>query len=238
MTTVTAPSPSPTPPPTPPPASRPRTGLRITGIVLAGLSGIALLGGGGLLAVDHTERDADGYFTSKTAHVMGSGYAISSQRIDLSGTDDVLTHVASKIRVTAQSTDGKPVFVGIARDADVDRYLAGVARSEVSDIGDDARVSYKQVDGRAPAGTPGAQRFWDASVTGTHSQRLVWKPRGGDWAVVVMHADGSRGIKADVRVAAKSSLLRWGGWGVLGGGLLLLAGAGGALVAARRPRAA
>ena len=237
MSTVTAPAPSPSTPPSPPPARRPRTGLIATGIVLGSLSGVALLGGGGLLAVDHGERDADGYFTSKTAHVMGSGYAVSSQRLDLSGTEDVLSHLASRVRVTAQSTDGKPVFVGIAHDADVDRYLAGVARSEVSDIDDNARVSYKQVAGQAPAGAPGQERFWDASVTGTGSQRLTWKPRGGNWAVVVMHADGSRGVKADVRVAAKSSLLRWAGWGLIGGGLLLAVGAAGAIVASRRPRA-
>jgi hypothetical protein len=236
MTTAIAPQPSSAPPPVPPPARRPRTALRVTAVVLGAGAVVGLLGGGGLLAVDHSERDADGYFTTKTAHVIGTGYAVSSQRLDLSGSDDVLSHVASKIRVTVKSSDGKPVFVGIGRDADVDRYLDGVARSEVADVDDDARVTYHHVAGAAPSTTPSEQRFWDASVTGTGSQRLTWKPRGGDWAVVVMHADGSRGVKADVRVGARSSLLRWAGWGLIGGGLLLAVGAGGALVAARRPR--
>jgi len=241
MTTASAPPSSPeTPPtpPTPPTTRRPRTGLKVTGVVLASASAVALIGGGGLLAIDHSERDADGYFTTKTAHVVGTGYAVSSQRLDLSGSDDVLSHLASRVRVDVTGTDGKPAFVGIAREDDVDRYLDGVARSEVSDVDDDARVSYKQVAGQAPASSPSEQRFWDASVTGSGEQRLTWKPRGGDWAVVVMHADGSRGVKADVRVGAKTSLLQWAGWGLLGGGLLLLAGAGGELTAARRPRAA
>ena len=97
-------------------------------------------------------------------------------------------------------------------------------------------MTYNHLSGTAPASTPGEQRFWDASVTGPGTQRLTWKPRGGDWSVVVMHTDASRGVKADVRVGAKSSLLRWAGWGLLGGGLLLAVGAGGALVASRRPR--
>ena len=117
MTTAIAPQPSSAPPPSPPRAPRRRTGLTITAVVLgAGSTVVGLLGGGGLLAVDHSERDADGYFTTKTAHVVGTGYAVSSQRLDLTGADDVLSHVASKVRVSVKPTDGKPVFVGIGRD--------------------------------------------------------------------------------------------------------------------------
>jgi hypothetical protein len=228
---------SPTPAPSPPAPRRPGGGRRIAGVLLGSVSALAMLGGGTLLVLDHTERDADGYFTSKTAHVGASGYAVSSQRLDLSGTGDVLSELASDVRVTAHSTDGRAVFVGVGRDADVDRYLAGVARSEVTDVDSDAHVSYEQHAGAAPSGAPAMQRFWTATATGTGTQRLHWKPSEGKWAVVVMHADGSRGVHANVRVAAKSSLLRWAGWSLAGGGLLLALGAGGLLVSARRSAA-
>lgn len=225
---------SPPPAPAAPAPRRPGGGRRIAAVLLGSVSALAFLGGGALLVIDHTERDADGYFTSKTAHVGASGYAVSSQRLDLSGTGDVLSEIASDVRVTARSIDGHAVFVGVGRDADVDRYLAGVARSEVTDVDHDAHVSYEQHGGTAPAGAPTAQRFWTATASGTGTQRLHWKPAEGKWAVVVMHADGSRGVHASVHVAAKSSLLRWAGWTLAGGGLVLALGAGGLLVSARR----
>jgi hypothetical protein len=225
---------SPAAAPAPPAPRRPGGGRRIAGVLVGSVAALAMLGGGTLLVLDHTERDADGYFTSKTAHVGAAGYAVSSQRLDLSGTGDVLSQLASDVRVTAHSTDSRPVFVGVGRDADVDRYLAGVARSEVTDVDADAHVSYEQHGGRAPAGAPAQQRFWTATASGTGTQRLAWKPAAGKWAVVVMHADGTRGVHANVRVAAKSSILRWAGWTLAGGGLLLALGAGGLLVSARR----
>lgn len=225
------------PPPAAPalnPSRRPRNGRTIAGVLLGSLAALLLLAGGALVVVDHTGRDGDGYFTSKTAHVGASGYAVSSQRLDLSGTGDLLSHLASDVRVAATSTDGHAVFVGVARDADVDRYLAGVDRSEVADINDDAQVTYTHRVGGAPSDAPTDQRFWKATAVGTGRQRLSWKPTSGRWAVVVMHADGSRAVRADVRVSAKTTLLRWTGWGLAGGGLLLLVGAGALIVSGRR----
>jgi hypothetical protein len=58
---------------------------------------------------------------------------------------------------------------------------------------------------------------------------MTWKVRDGDWSVVVMNADGSAGVDAGVRAGADVPFLGPAGWITLGGGLVLLAGAGGLL---------
>jgi len=48
-----------------------------------------------------------------------------------------------------------------------------------------------------------------AAVFGTRTVRktLTWKVRAGDWSVVLMNADGSRGVTADIDLGAKLSFL-------------------------------
>jgi hypothetical protein len=59
----------------------------------------------------------------------------------------------------------------------------------------------------------------------------------GDWSIVVMNADGSRGVDAGVSAGANVPILSAVGWGALGGGLVLLIAAGALVfVGVRDPR--
>ena len=73
-----------------------------------------------------------------------------------------------------------------------------------------------------PRPRPAAQSFWAASATGSGSQALTWKTKSGEWSIVVMNADGSPGVSADVSAGAKIPWALWAGIGVAVFGALLL----------------
>jgi CAAX protease family protein len=125
-----------------------------------------------------------------------------------------------RIRVTPTGAD-RPLFVGIGPSTDVDRYLAGVSRTVISEFW---RDEVRFVDGSKPASAPGTQDFWVASATGTATQNVVWKPADGSWTVVVMNADGRPGLAVGADLGAKITALLWIAIGVLGAGAIFMAG--------------
>jgi hypothetical protein len=217
---------------------------RVILIVLGGIGvlfGLALMAGGGfLLWADRTQRD-DGYLTTPTERFETPSYALTRTRleVDANGAGWVLNESwFGKIRIRGESSDHKTLFIGIGPAADVSKYLGDVAHANVQDLDfDPFRATYLPITGAAPEGPPTEQGFWAASASGVGTQTLTWKVRDGDWSVVLMNADGSRGVSADVDLGAKLSFLLWVAVGVLIGGVLVTVGSTGLIVlAARRPR--
>ena len=105
------------------------------------------------------------------------------------------------------------LFIGIAPADAVAGYLDGVAHDEITDWDcrqdDIIEVVYARNEGATDPAAPGTQGFWVASVSGSGEQTLDWTIESGEWAVVIMNADGSPGVSADVRfgVKAQSGLL-------------------------------
>jgi len=217
---------------------------RVVLIVLGGIGvlvGLALLAGGGfLLWADRTQRE-DGYLTTPTERFATPTYALTRTRLeaDADGARWVLNESwFGKVRIRGESAGTKTLFIGIGPAADVARYLGNVGHANVQDVEfDPFRVTYLPIEGGAPDGPPADRGFWAASASGVGTQTLTWKVRDGDWSIVLMNADGSRGIAADVDVGAKMSFLLWVAIGVLIGGLLVTAGSTALIVlAARTPR--
>jgi hypothetical protein len=216
---------------------------RIILIVLGSIGvlfGIALLAGGGfLLWADRTQRD-DGYLTTPTERFATPTYALTRSRLeaDTEGAKWVLNESwFGKIRIRADSTGEKTLFIGVGPQADVARYLGSVAHANVQDVEfDPFRVTYLPVTGAAPEGPPTDQRFWAASASGVGTQTLTWKVRDGDWSIVLMNADASRGVAADVDLGAKLSFLLWVAIGLLLGGVLVTGGSTALIVLAARRR--
>jgi hypothetical protein len=185
----------------------------ITGLVALGL----LAGGVGALVIDRTQRE-DGFVTSPSHAYATPTYALVSETADLDGPDWAWRDLVGTVRIRGRSDD--PVFLGIGPEADVQRYLGGVAHEIVGDLEDDPG-EYDRQPGGAPASAPGTQTFWAASAQGSGEVALDWDVEQGRWAVVVMNADGSRFVDATLDIGAELDALPWVAGGLIGVGALL-----------------
>jgi hypothetical protein len=229
----------------PPPAqatARPSewTGRRITALLIGALLvlvSLALLGGGGTgLWAELTQREG-GYVTTGAHAFSSSGSALATERTHLGSAGVGWLYSPSllgkvRIRVTPASS-APPLFVGIGRSADVDRYLAGVNHTVISDF---FKNKVEAVGGGTPRSAPATQRIWVASSTGSGARTLLWSPRNGSWTVVVMNADGRPGLDVRADLGARMPAVLWIAIGLLTAGAVFLIG-GGLLIAGaiRRP---
>ena len=192
---------------------------------IAALLGLALTAAGGVVVGIHaTQRDGDGYYTSSTERFETPTYALTSEDIQLhvnaDGRDWGPLRDIGTARIRAQSSLGAAIFIGIARHADVERFLAASAHDELADVSfDPFEPTYRRQVGEAPPAAPATQGFWAASATGAGPQTLTWDIESGDWDVVVMNADASRGVTVDAAVGVKTGLLLPIGIGLLAVGL-------------------
>jgi hypothetical protein len=210
-----------------------RWGLgRVAFVVLASITtliGIAAIAAGGTgIVLDRTQRDSSGYvMTSATPYSTGTHAIVSASYRGGTANDwfvpgDLLGQV--RLRVNG----ARPVFIGIAPENAVDRYLANVSHSQ-GDTLTSRSADFRTNPGGAPSSPPTAQGFWTASSVGAGERTLNWKPQTGDWRIVLMNADGAAGVSADVSIGARFPDLLTVGIAVLGGGVLVLLLSGGAL---------
>jgi hypothetical protein len=218
----------------PPPNSAPvsssagRTGAVIGGGILATVGSVLALGGGGILAIG----GSDGTLTTGHHDVSTPTTALVSEVATINDTND-LTDVLgeARVRVNANAVNAdQPVFVGVGRKADVDRYLAGAEIDRVTDIDTDPfTLDKSRISGDAHPKPPATQSFWVAKSSGT-TANLDWKVRDGNYRVVVMNADGSRGVATQSQfeveiphLATIATVMLILGLVTIGGGIALIA---------------
>jgi hypothetical protein len=214
-----------------------RVVLVILGSLLALLGAALLAGGGTLLWADQAERDDDGFLSTPRERFSSSSYAIVSEPIDLveadTGADWLWEDVLGDVRVRASGGD---LFVGVGPTREVDSYLRRVEHDRLTSVDyDPFSADYERARGGEPTRPPDDEAFWVETASGSGEQMLTWNPERGNWSAVVMNADASRGIAADVSVGAEAAFLIWVAIGVLvAGALFLLGGATMIIFGARR----
>jgi hypothetical protein len=205
-----------------------RTGMAIGGGVLATVGAVFALGGGGILAIGGT----DGAFKTSHHDVSTTTSALVSEVAKINGTSevtDVLGHPKVRISANAVQSD-KPVFVGVGPKAQVDRYLAGASVETVTDFElDPFSLDKTRSTGTATLKPPATQSFWVAKSSGS-TAKLDWKVRDGNYRVVVMNADGSRGVATQTAFEVKvphlgdiAIAMLIAGLIAIGGGIALIA---------------
>jgi len=225
------------------PRTSPRSiGLVIVGAIVALIATGFLVAGAAILIADST-KDDHGYLSTSKERFAARTAAIATDNldVDLDGLSNVVSSEHyGKVRLRVAPTNGKHVFVGIARTRDVAAYLRPVAHTTVTDIDTHPfRVDQFDVRGRSHATPPAHRHIWAASAHGAGTQTLKWGVQDGSWSVVVMNEDGTPGIGARVDAGARLPFLTALGWSTVGGALLFLGGGIALIVAGarRRPRA-
>lgn len=223
------------------------TSRKTTAVVSGGfVAFVGLLLMFGALGPLGQRRDADGYYISDPFPVDRPSHAVISGDVDilrgryetLGESSVVMAFMADpdEVRMHGVASGPTPLFMGIAATTAVDEYLGGVAHDEIIswDVNRAAieDVEYTTHGGTAPPGSPGTGVPWEASVAGTGAQTLDWTIESGDWTAVIMNADASAGVKAELTFGAADSNINTIFWismtvgpiGLIGGGLLMYFG--------------
>ncbi len=207
--------------------------LIVAGIAALTAAGVIAAGGAGIV-LDQTQRDSAGYLMTPSTHYSTDTYAVvsASYRGGASGDVFIPRDILGTVRLRV--TSSRPVFVGIGPESAVNTYLAGVARTQRANFA--ARGTFTTYSGVAPASPPAAESFWGASTMGSGSHTVTWTPQTGSWRIVLMNADGSGGVDADISIGARVPHLLAISIAGLGAGILLLLLSGGAVYLIARER--
>lgn len=212
----------------------------LVGGAVGTLMAIAAMGLGGVALWGDAQKDDRGYLSTDSERFTAGTHALATENldVDLDGAETLVDSTAlGDTRVDVTPAGDNAVFVGVARTDAVDSYLRGVAHTTVTDLDSDPfEASYSPHEGDARPAAPAKQDIWTASTQGAGRQTLNWEVEDGDWSVVVMNADGSRGVDADVSAGAKVPILDEIGWTAIGVGGVMLIVSVGLIVVASLPR--
>ena len=200
------------------------------------LPGVGLLFGGAAIGITYAvARDSAGYLSLTMPVLSSSSPAITAGDAVVSTSSDVPSWVLDRlqldVRMTARPLEsGRTVFLGIAPASDLSTYLAGVAHDQVVGITDPRNDGGRTAVLRATPGAdrapaPTSQTFWTASATGAGQQQLTWRVTGGQWAGVIMNADGSSGVAVSSSIGVRAGFLLPLALLMLGLGLVVTGGA-------------
>jgi len=202
----------------------------VIGAVIALIGLGMLVGGTGALIGYATQRD-DGFFRTGEVRLASPTFAIASDSIDLDSEPGPSNWLIDRGALGTVELDldparsETPIFAGIGPSDDVSTYLDDVSHDQVRDVDvSPDRVSYRRQTGSTTPEPPGEQPFWVSQVTAGEPDVLTWEVESGDWTVVLMNADASRGVDLDARLGIKVDWFLPAAIALLVGGLVLLGG--------------
>jgi hypothetical protein len=205
------------------------------GAVLASL-GLVITGFAGILTISAYGQRSYGNFATPSERYLVNTHALTLENLDaITGPGSPeLGPALGQVTVRATAAPGQPIFVGVAAQTDVSKYLAEVSHSELVEVKfDPFRPHYRESAGSAQPAPPSQQSFWTSSAHGPGTQEIQVDLRHGSWAVVVMNADGHPTVTADLQAEVTLPWFETATRGaLLGAAVLLTTGAGLLLIGA------
>ena len=193
---------------------------KVIGTAVLALGAVVAVLGLALMAI----LGPDGRFTSGPHPVDVDGVAVVTA-------PTVISWKNVEVEILAELPASKPVFVGVANSVDVQAYLKGVRRLEVTSFETPWKLRTRQAAGRdALPGAPTAVDWWRAHSAGLGGAAI--KTRLPDEtvsaAVLAVGSSNLRGLKVTIAYGLQGAFLK--GLGLMLGG----AGLAGAGILARR----
>jgi hypothetical protein len=180
-----------------------KRGLKLGfGIPLVLLGLFATLGGVALMVL----VGPDGTFTLPQTHASSSGNALLFDAIYIRGNLPASGNLSTTVTISAHSSE-HPIFIGVGPSSRVATYLHGVSFDRVVQVNWPGGVRTENTPGSRTPPPPGDQAFWEAMDEGTGERSVRWTVSDGDWSIVVMNEDGSRGLDVFGSVEVKLPIL-------------------------------
>lgn len=183
---------------------------RVIGTAVVALGGVVAALGLGLMAV----LGPDGRFTTGPHAIKTDGLAVVTA-------PTVIHWKNVQIEILAEVPDKKPVFVGLANSVDMQAYLKGVKRLEITSFRTPWTMKTRHAAGRdGLPGAPTAVDWWRASAAGLGGAAIK-TPLPDETvsaAVIAVGSTNLSGLKVTLAYGIRGAFLKGLG--------LLLAGAG------------
>ncbi len=196
----------------------------VFGVIILLISLALLFGGGFLLWIDSALKDDEGYITTKTLRLEKDSYAITSYPAEIDVSEPWVVNMDELLVFKVEGVNNDPakgVFIGIADERDVRDYLSDVEYDELIRFRFYPRdIDYRNYPGNAVPTPPTAETFWVESAYGKGTQTVRWDLMTGNWVLVVMNEDGSKGVDVDVVLGVKVPMIFGIGLGLLIGGIV------------------
>jgi len=181
------------------------------GTAVLALGAVAAVLGLALMAI----LGPDGRFTSGPHTVDVDGVAVVTA-------PTVISWKNVEVEILAEVPANKPVFVGVANSVDLQAYVKGVRRLEVTSFETPWKVRTRQAAGRdALPGAPTALDWWRADAAGLGGAAI--KTRLPDEtvsaAILAVGSSNLRGLKVTIAYGVQGAFLKALGLLFVGGGL-------------------
>lgn len=189
----------------------------VIALLLLGFGLASLIGGATIGVLNLSNTDSEGYSLSPTYQVNTSD---STYAFVLGFLPYSQNSALTKWVVTPTGTD-QTLFVGWAKINDALDYLEGTQFSSPSywdwDYGAYSSglniPSFITINGEAVSSLPSSKSFWLDSDTSNQAITLnfdtTWDPTLGNRSLVIMNADGSPNVRADLQFGSKILVFSW-----------------------------